>query len=276
MSSTSGVTTDSEALATALGYLIGAGSLALYTPILLRVFRQKSARGLTLSTWWLKLSSYACSDVYSFRNGYPLSTYVETLIISVEAALVLVAVAAYQRRIDASFALCAVLLLAACSWALTDAPPQAIACAQGSATLLNTGALIPQLAQNSFRREAGGYSPITAALACTGCAIRLFTTKELADGDPLLLAGFGCGLVLNAALLGQIVWYGVVVAGQPLLSVLSADFALADAVGATGPASAGAATSGRGMGASLGAGRAVELDEADEDAAVVTESEKLL
>ena len=64
----------SEGVATALGYLVGAGSLALYTPIVWRVSRQGDASGLTLSTWWLKLASYSCSDVYSIAQGYPIST----------------------------------------------------------------------------------------------------------------------------------------------------------------------------------------------------------
>ena len=37
-----------------------------------------------------------------------------------------------------------------------------------------------------------------------GCAIRLFTTVELAGADPLLLYGFGFGLALNGALLAQV------------------------------------------------------------------------
>jgi len=215
---------DPEALAGALGYVVGAGSLALYTPIVLRVLRSGDASGLTLSTWWLKLTSYTCSDVYSFANGYPITTYLETLVITAEAALVLAVVGAYQRKIDAAFALSAVALVAACVWALTEAPPAAIDLAQASATVLNTGALLPQLAQNGRRCEPGGYSPLTAALACAGCTIRLFTTVELAGSDPLLLAGFGFGLALNAALLAQIIWFGAVVGQRPLRVVLSADF----------------------------------------------------
>ena len=69
---------------------------------------------------------------------------------------------------------------------------------------------------------------MTASLACAGCTIRLFTTVELAGSDPLLLAGFGFGLALNAALLLQIVWFGSVVGGRPLLAVLGADFADVD------------------------------------------------
>ena len=51
-----------------------------------------------------RLLSYTCSDAYSFRNGYPLSTYIETLIITVEACGVLLLVAHFQRRLDAAFA----------------------------------------------------------------------------------------------------------------------------------------------------------------------------
>mmetsp|Transcript_40956 Transcript_40956/g.132298 ORF Transcript_40956/g.132298 Transcript_40956/m.132298 type:complete len:311 (+) Transcript_40956:35-967(+) len=215
---------DAGLIARWLGFLVGAGSLLLYTPIAARVYRQRSADGLTLSTWWLKLLSYTCSDAYSFRNGYPLSTYIETLIITVEACGVLLLVAHFQRRLDAAFAGLALSYLAAATWALSAAPPEAIALGQSAATALNTCALLPQIAQNAARRSPGGFSPVTAGLACAGCAIRLFTTVELAGSDPLLLAGFAAGLAVNAALLSQIVYYGAVVEGRPLLLVLAADF----------------------------------------------------
>ena len=89
----------------------------------------------------------------------------------------------------------------------------------------NTGALLPQLALNARQQSPGGYSPLTAGLACGGCSIRLFTTIELAGSDPLLLAGFGFGLALNGALLAQIIYYGAVVPGRPLLDVFTSDFA---------------------------------------------------
>ena len=52
-----------KTLAEGLGYLIGAASILLYTPIAVRILRTKSADGLTVSTWWLKLTSYTCTDV---------------------------------------------------------------------------------------------------------------------------------------------------------------------------------------------------------------------
>ena len=47
---------DAGLIARWLGFVVGAGSLLLYTPIAARVYRQRSADGLTLSTWWLKLA----------------------------------------------------------------------------------------------------------------------------------------------------------------------------------------------------------------------------
>ena len=109
------------------------------------------------------------------------------------------------------------------------APAEALALAQAGSTVLNTAALLPQLALNAERGSPGGYSPLTAGLACGGCSIRLFTTVQLTSGDPLLLAGYGLGLALNAAVLAQIFYYGAVVQGQPLAALMTADFRSDDA-----------------------------------------------
>ena len=111
-----------DTVARALGYLVGAGSLLLYTPIALRVVRQGRADGLTLSTWWLKLASYACTDIYCLSNNYPISQFVETLFITAEAAVVLVLVAFYQERLDAQFVAIGVVFAASAAYALGAAP----------------------------------------------------------------------------------------------------------------------------------------------------------
>ena len=215
---------DAQGVARALGYVVGVGSLLLYTPIAVRVVRQGNADGLTLQTWWLKFAAYAASDIYCITQGYPISTFVETLIITVEAAILLVLVASYQRRLDGTFFMLSLSFVATATWALTVAPTEALAFAQAASTLLNTAALLPQINLNAQRGEAGDYSPVTSALACSGCLIRIFTTTQLAGSDPLLLGGFLSGLALNCALLGQIVYYGSVKKGRPLLAVLASDF----------------------------------------------------
>lgn len=139
--------------------------------------------------------------------------------------MVLALVAYYQRRMDRSFFALAASYGGACVYALSAAPASVVALGQSVATLLNTGALLPQLYQNLRRRSPGGYSPLTAGLACAGCSVRLFTTIALAGSDPLLLAGFAFGLAVNGLLLAQICWFGMVVEGKPLSALLTADFA---------------------------------------------------
>jgi mannose-P-dolichol utilization defect 1 len=213
-------------VANGLGYLVGAGSLLLYTPIAIRITRQRSADGLTLSTWWLKVISYTCSDIYGYANGYNLSTYVETLVITIEAAVVLVLVAYFQMTLChgifyvpfATYLTLTVLAIAG------FVPLSVISVGQAMSMVLNVGAILPQLRLNQQLKTSGDYSPITAALASGGCLIRLFTTITLNSADLLLLSGFGLALLTNMLLLGQILYYGTVVEGKTLAAVLTADW----------------------------------------------------
>jgi mannose-P-dolichol utilization defect protein 1 len=218
---------DASLVAQGLGYLVGAGSLLLYTPIVLRLCLQGTADGLAMSTWWTKIVSYTCSNIYAFTHGYPISTYAETIIITVEALVILVLVAYYQNRIDAQFGTGAIVFVGS-ALLLANGPSELIAFGQASSAVLNTGALVPQFILNAQLQTSGDYSPITAGLASTGCLIRLFTTVQLADSDPLLLGSYGLALLVNSALLAQILYYGVAVEGKGVLSVLISDLGPTD------------------------------------------------
>eukprot|EP00980_Cylindrotheca_fusiformis_P008945 scaffold1909_cov130-Cylindrotheca_fusiformis.AAC.12 len=221
---------DSTVFAECLGYLIGAGSLLLYTPIAFRLARQKSAEGLVVSTWWLKVTSYTASDVYAFTHGYPISAYLETLIITLEAAVVLGQVVYFQRRADEKFWYTVAAYSTTSLFLLFAAPAGIVALGQVASAILNTGALIPQFLLNNERQKAGDYSPVTAGLAAGGCFARVFTTIQLANSDSLLLASYGLAFLLNSALFGQIVYLGTQVEGRSLRDVLTADAGTASAV----------------------------------------------
>jgi len=220
---------DLNLIAQLLGYVVGAGSLLLYTPIIWRILQRDNAEDLALSTWWLKLSAYTATDIYCFSKGFPLSAFVETAVISVEAAVLLVLVAWKQNRLfDREFSAILAVYLTVSSWAaLAPAPPEVLAFGQASSAILSSSAIVPQLVLNFQRSDPGGYSPLTAGLASAGCLIRLFTTQQLANGDPILLAGYGLALVLNSGLLAQILYYGLVIQNKTLLSLLGFDFASA-------------------------------------------------
>jgi mannose-P-dolichol utilization defect protein 1 len=68
------------------------------------------------------------------------------------------------------------------------------------------------------------YSPVTAALGSGGCSIRLFTTVQLAGGDPLMLLNYGVALLLNLSVLMQVVYFGTMEEKQSLGSLFLADW----------------------------------------------------
>ena len=219
-----------QSLATQLGYAVGAGSVMLYTPIAIRLLRQKSAEGLTLATWICKLASFTCTDVYNIRNGFPVAAFSETLVITFESAAVLALCAMYQNRVNGLTYAMIGAYLAAAAWALlspVDSPlgisTDVISALQVTAIGLNTAALLPQLRQNFERKSSGDYSPVTASVAAVCCMVRLFTTTQLAGGDELLMTYYGVTLLMNLSVLSQTLYYGTQREGKSLSSLFLAD-----------------------------------------------------
>ena len=62
-----------------VGWLITLGSLLLYTPMIFRVLRKRSAAGLSNTTWWMKFSSYSATLVYNVAHQFPLNSYVVSI-----------------------------------------------------------------------------------------------------------------------------------------------------------------------------------------------------
>jgi len=220
-----------KSLAEALGYLIGAASVLLYTPIAVRIIRTKSANGLAVSTWWLKLTSFTCTDIYNIRNGFPIAAYSESIIITLEAIIVLGLVTYYQHRLNATTFILLGCYIIFSTYALYGAPDEWINIGQVTSIILSTSALLPQLKQNADRQTSGDYSPITASLATVGCILRIFTTVQLADSDTLILLNYGVALLLNLSVLTQIVYFGTQKEGKTLTDLFLADVKSAGKVG---------------------------------------------
>ena len=187
-------------LATLVGYGIGFGSLLLYTPIAIRLVRQRHADGLTISTWWLKCTSYVLSDIYYLRRAYVVSTYVETLIITIEATLILFLVAYYQHQCPcrrhhihtaywcycccwSPFWCCAIFFVMGMILMSTVASLEWTALGQLSSAFINVAALVPQFYYNYQHQTKGDYSPWTALLAAVGCFLRLQTVRSRDEGS---------------------------------------------------------------------------------------------
>jgi mannose-P-dolichol utilization defect protein 1 len=160
-----------------------------------------------------------------------LAAFSETVVITVEALIVLILVSYYQKKMDGMTIGMGGIYCVMTAWALLSPQnvewgptAEVIACAQIIATVLNGAALLPQLYQNFVRKSSGDYSPVTAALGSGGCSIRLFTTVQLAGGDPLMLLNYGVALLLNLSVLMQVVYFGTMEEKQSLGSLFLADW----------------------------------------------------
>jgi hypothetical protein len=80
-----GFTSLLQALASLLGLAMGAGSLLLYSPIVLRLARTRSADGMAASTWALQLFGFTAVCIYNTSKGFPIAAYAETLSFAVQA-----------------------------------------------------------------------------------------------------------------------------------------------------------------------------------------------
>jgi hypothetical protein len=52
-----------------------------------KFFPLGSAAGLSPSTWLLKLGCYGVTDIYNIMEGYPLSSFFETITLFMQVAL---------------------------------------------------------------------------------------------------------------------------------------------------------------------------------------------
>ncbi len=211
-----------------VGYLVGVGSFLLYSPIAVRLLRTRSAEGLTISTWWMKVAAFTCLDTYNVKHGYPISSWSESMVNTVESGFVLCLVCYFQKQVNWTTFLLGTTYITASSWALfapasIGPSDELISLAQIISIVLNTSALLPQIKQNFERQSSGDYSTITALVAMAICGTRLYTTMELANGDPLLLLNYGVLFLLNLGLLAQVLYYGTAVEGKELTSLFLAD-----------------------------------------------------
>lgn len=181
---------------------MAAGSMAVYTPILVNLLKAKSNQGLSIQTWILNVAGISLACVYPFQKGFPLSTYLELVVLTVQS-LIILGVICHYKHIEKEFLL-SMIPLALYLFAVTklSIPPTLLKVVQVSSTLICNYASVPQILL-TMREKKTAWSPITAGLSLAGNVIRIFTTLQLTKGDPLFLSGYILGAVINGILLWQ-------------------------------------------------------------------------
>ncbi|KAI0090292.1 hypothetical protein BDY19DRAFT_992505 [Irpex rosettiformis] len=193
------------AVSKGLGIGIVVGGSIMKVPQLLLIVSAKSARGLSLTAYVLETLAYAITLAYSYRNGFPFSTYGENFFLTLQNIVITLLIIYYPTsrltrtpNIAPQLAL-ATVLTAISGVTLYTVPLATLSALQMATIPLSLFSKIPQIRQNARARSTGQLSAFAVISQIAGCLARLFTTAAEV-GDLLLASGFALALALNVVL----------------------------------------------------------------------------
>jgi mannose-P-dolichol utilization defect protein 1 len=195
--------TSQQLAARSLGYVMAVGAMVIYTPILLKILKQNSATGFSVSTWIFNILGLSLSIAYPMKKGFPFSTYMELVGACCQSIGILGLLCFHHGKLP-EYAVGMITL--AISFSLFKKSPHVsqtyLNIMQVAASLIANYANIPQILL-TFQTKKASWSWISAAMSLTGCLIRVFTTLQLTK-DKLVLFGYLLGVITNSILLVQI------------------------------------------------------------------------
>jgi len=185
----------SQRVANIIGYFMGYGSVCLYLPIVYDLYKKKNADGISVATWVTSLVGLMLSCVYPLQKHFPISSYMESLVLSVECYFILGSIC-FLKKLYKQFIAISILFLSFIGVMLNFKLPDTILSAMQILSMISCNyALVPQIMLN-IQRKTYGWSEITALLSSSGNALRIFTTLQLTR-DPLVLFGYFVGFAMN-------------------------------------------------------------------------------
>ncbi|KAL0022257.1 hypothetical protein WJX77_010913 [Trebouxia sp. C0004] len=194
----------SQQFATLLGYAVLAGSCVRSFPQILRMGKNKSAQGVSLTSNIAELVAYTITVAYNLHLAYPFSSYGEIVACWLQDIVIIGLILRFNsikgwRVWAGTAAFCAFLWMV-----MTGACGQQVLFGLQASTvaIIALGGRVPQIWMNYQRGNSGELSVATCMLNLFGNVARVYTTFVLTK-DNLIMAGVALGGVLNAILLAQ-------------------------------------------------------------------------
>lgn len=194
-------------LSTVVGVCVLIGSLLYKLPQVIRVLKNKSAKGISVLMYALETLGTTFSALYFTRRQFPFSTYGETVFIMFQNVALLAMIVYYQRlpRTPA-FVLAALYFIMMAALLSQLVPLSLLVFLQLCSIPILNLARVPQIVLNYNRKATGELSPITLGLQLLGNIARIFTTLTQV-GDPLMFASICVATCFNAVLFAQWIYY---------------------------------------------------------------------
>ncbi|KAI9188380.1 hypothetical protein H9P43_002771 [Blastocladiella emersonii ATCC 22665] len=192
------------AISKGLGLGIVVSGAIVKVPQLAKMWGQWSAEGLSYSGYLLESVASSIFVAYNAAHAYPFSTYGESAFIVAQNLAIVVLMAAIQKRAGLAAVLVAVFAVGAAL--LAQVPIGTLKTLQGVTVPLGIAAKLPPIYAVYSAGSSGALSAVTVFAYFAGTCARIFTTLKEVD-DTLILGSFIINGVLNAVLLGQVLYY---------------------------------------------------------------------
>ena len=199
---------DKSLVARILGYSMGAGAMALYIPIILKLINEKEivADGMSIQTWIMNVIGFTAATLYPMKCGFAFASYVDMFLLTIQAIVVMGITCFYRGFIKSYTIGLGIYLLATISLIIAPLPSSLFSSLQIFAIIICNYANFPQIIM-AARSGVASWSIVTAAMSTGGNLIKMFTTVKL-TGDKLIFVGHGLGALTNGILLAQCILLG--------------------------------------------------------------------
>lgn len=197
-------------LSDVLGYVVIAGSALFQLPQIYTILSTHSAEGVSLLAYVVETYMFAASLAWGVAYDLPFATYGETIPVYAQLITVMLLLGYYNKQMPAAAGSATLLTIATYLMAYRLVPDFILYFAYTSQVLNTILAKLPQVYLNYKRKGVGRLNLFTVMLMFAGAATRVFTTYvDVAweQGKAIMLAGFGCGMILNGLMVAQFYIY---------------------------------------------------------------------
>ena len=195
------------AVSKALGLGIVVGSSLVKLPQVLKIAKSGSAEGISLTGTLLELAAITVSGAYNFSQGFPFSSYGESVFLAAQTSAIGILVIAFTKGKPS--ALLFATLYAGVAWALLNpivTPAAMLWYGQAANIPMILLGKIIQIVTNFKNGHTGQLSAITVFLLALGAIARIFTSVQ-ETGDQIVILTYVCSSVVNCIIALQVLVY---------------------------------------------------------------------
>ena len=89
-----------DTIAGLLGYLMMAGAMLVYSPMIVQVVKTKSGEGLSRTAWGMSVIGFGGALCYQLSKGYPISTFGELIALTTQSVLLFSLMQYFDRSVS--------------------------------------------------------------------------------------------------------------------------------------------------------------------------------